>query len=148
MTRHAKQAKKLLESYKPAFMKLMRAKENIERYQSQILKSPALNGIPSGTDVRDISDYIAELESLIEQQREIERVEGEKMRKVHKAIEQLIGIDNGNPEGSESLKGSKIKLHNGKALIIVRTLRDVPGNIRVGVRCEGTEDAELILTSM
>ena len=94
MTRHAKQAKKLLESYKPAFMKLMRAKENIERYQSQILKSPALNGIPSGTDVRDISDYIAELESLIEQQREIERVEGEKMRKVHKAIEQLIGIDN------------------------------------------------------
>ena len=94
MTKHAKQVRKLLESYKPAFMKLMRAKENIERYQSQILKSPALNGIPSGTDVRDISDYIAELESLIEQQREIERVEGEKMRKVHKAIEQLIGIDN------------------------------------------------------
>ena len=61
---------------------------------------------------------------------------------------ELIGIDNGNPEGSESLKGSKIKLYNGKALIIVRTLRDVPGNIRVGVRCEGTEDAELILISM
>ena len=94
MTRHAKQAKKLLESYKPAFMKLMLAKEKIERYQSQLLKSPTLSGIPSGTDVRDMSDYIAELESLIEQQREIERVEGEKMRKVRKAIEQLIGIDN------------------------------------------------------
>lgn len=94
MTRHAKQAKKLLESYKPAFMKLMLAKEKIERYQSQLLKSPTLSGIPSGTDVRDMSDYIAELESLIEQQRKIEKTEGEKMRKVHKAIEQLIGIDN------------------------------------------------------
>ena len=94
MTRHAKQAKKLLESYKPAFMKLMLAKEKIERYQSQLLKSPTLSGIPSGTDVRDMSDYIAELESLIEQQRKIEQTEGEKMRKVHKAIEQLIGIDN------------------------------------------------------
>ena len=61
---------------------------------------------------------------------------------------ELMGVDNGNPEGGESLKGSKIKLHNGKALIIVRTLRDVPGNIRVDVRCEGAEDAELILTSM
>lgn len=60
---------------------------------------------------------------------------------------ELMGVDNGNPEGSESLKGSKIKLHNGKALIIVRTLRDIPGDIRVSVRCDGLEDTETILTS-
>lgn len=94
MTRHAKQAKKLLESYKPAFMRLMRAKENIERYRSQLLKSPSLSGMPHGNDMRDMSDYVAELENLISQEREIEKREGEKMRKVRDTINQLIGIDN------------------------------------------------------
>lgn len=60
---------------------------------------------------------------------------------------ELMGVDNGNPTGTESLKGSKIKLHNGKALIIVRTLKDIPGSISVDVRCDGVDDTEIILTS-
>lgn len=60
---------------------------------------------------------------------------------------ELMGVDNGNPAGTESLKGSKIKLHNGKALIIVRTLKDIPGSISVDVRCDGVDDTEIILTS-
>jgi len=94
MTKHAKQVKKLLESYKPAFMKMMRAKENIERCKSQLLRSPALNGMPHGSDLRDISDYVAELEKLKRQSEIVIQREGEKMQKVHRAIDQLIGIDN------------------------------------------------------
>ena len=60
---------------------------------------------------------------------------------------ELMGVDNGNPQGSESLKGSKIKLYNGRALIIVRTLRDIPGSIRVKVRGDGVGDVSMILTS-
>lgn len=60
---------------------------------------------------------------------------------------ELIGIDNGNASGSESLKGSKIKLHNGRALVIVRSLRDIPGDIRLRVRCEEIYNAEMIITS-
>ena len=60
---------------------------------------------------------------------------------------ELMGVNNGNPAGTESLKGSKIKLHNGKALIIVRTLKDIPGSISVDVRCDGVDDTEIILTS-
>lgn len=75
-------------------MRLMRAKENIERYRSQLLKSPSLSGMPHGNDMRDMSDYVAELENLISQEREIEKREGEKMRKVKDTINQLIGIDN------------------------------------------------------
>ena len=60
---------------------------------------------------------------------------------------ELMGVDNGNPQGGESLKGSKIKLYNGRALIIVRTLRDIPGSIRVKVRGDGVGDVSMILTS-
>lgn len=93
LSKHARQAKKLLESYRPAFMRLMRAKENIERYRAQLLKSPTLNGIPHGSDTHDMSDYVAELENLISQEREVERTEGEKMRKVRVVVDSLIGID-------------------------------------------------------
>ena len=62
MTKHAKKVKKLLESYKPAFMRMMRAKESIEMYRAQMLRSPSLSGMPHGSDITDLSDYLAELE--------------------------------------------------------------------------------------
>lgn len=94
MTKHAKIVKRLLDSYKPAFMKMMRAKEEIEKLKSQMLKSPSLSGMPQGNEVHDLSDYVANLETLIAEQHKIEQAEGEKMRKVKNAINQLIGIDN------------------------------------------------------
>lgn len=94
MTKHAKKVKKLLESYKPAFMRMMRAKESIEMYRAQMLRSPSLSGMPHGSDITDLSDYLAELEKRIEQSERIAESEGEKMRKVKNAIEQLVGLDN------------------------------------------------------
>lgn len=94
MTKYAKKVKRLLDSYKPAFMKMMRAKEEIEKLKSQMLKSPSLSGMPQGNEVHDLSDYVANLETLIAEQHKIEQAEGEKMRKVKNAINQLIGIDN------------------------------------------------------
>ena len=60
---------------------------------------------------------------------------------------ELMGVDNGNAAGSESLKGSTMKLFNGKALAIIRTLRDIQGDIRLKVRGDGLKDATLVLTS-
>lgn len=94
MTKHAKTVKRLLDSYKPAFLKMMRAKEEIEKLKSQMLKSPSLSGMPQGNEVHDLSDYVANLETLIAEQHKIEQAEGEKMRKVKNTINQLIGIDN------------------------------------------------------
>ena len=60
---------------------------------------------------------------------------------------ELMGVDNGNAAGTESLKGSTMKLFNGKALAIIRTLRDVQGDIRLTVRGDGVKDATLVLAS-
>ena len=60
---------------------------------------------------------------------------------------ELIGVDNGNAAGSESLKGSTMKLFNGKALAIIRTLKDVQGDIRLKVRGDGVKDVTIVLTS-
>lgn len=60
---------------------------------------------------------------------------------------ELMGVDNGNAVGTESLKGSTMKLFNGKALAIIRTLRDVQGDIRLTVRGDGVKDATLVLAS-
>ena len=60
---------------------------------------------------------------------------------------ELFGVDNGNAAGSESLKGSKMKLFNGKALAVIRTLKDVSGDIRLKVRGDGVKDATIVLVS-
>ena len=60
---------------------------------------------------------------------------------------ELFGVDNGNAAGSESLKGSEMKLFNGKALAVIRTLKDVQGDIRLKVRGDGIKDATLVLRS-
>jgi beta-galactosidase len=60
---------------------------------------------------------------------------------------ELAGVDNGNAAGMESLKGSSMKLFNGKALAIVRTLRGVKGAITLKVTGEGVESAEITLSA-
>ena len=60
---------------------------------------------------------------------------------------ELFGVDNGNAAGSESLKGSTMKLFNGKALAVIRTLKDVSGDIRLKVRGDGVKDATIVLVS-
>lgn len=94
MSRHALKAKKQLEAYKSAFMRMMRAKEQIERLKSQLLKSPTLSGMPQGNTKHDLSDYAANLEKLIEAERQTIETEGAKMRTAKNLIEQLVGIDN------------------------------------------------------
>lgn len=58
---------------------------------------------------------------------------------------ELVGVDNGNAAGSESLKGNKMKLFNGKALAIVRSLRGIKGDIKLTVTGDGLEGAEIII---
>lgn len=52
---------------------------------------------------------------------------------------ELVGVDNGNAAGSESLKGNTMKLFNGKALAIVRSLRGVKGEVMLTVSGDGIE---------
>ena len=52
---------------------------------------------------------------------------------------ELVGVDNGNAAGSESLKGNTMKLFNGKALAIVRSLRGVKGEVILTVSGDGIE---------
>jgi hypothetical protein len=40
-----------------------------------------------------------------------------------------------------------MKLFNGKALAVIRTLKDVQGDIRLKVRGDGIKDATLVLRS-
>lgn len=58
---------------------------------------------------------------------------------------ELIGVDNGNAAGTESLKGDKMKLFNGKALAIIRTLKDTRGTITLSVTGDDIEGATITL---
>lgn len=60
---------------------------------------------------------------------------------------ELVGVDNGNAAGGESLKGDKMKLFNGKALAIIRSLRGERGDVTLHVRGEGVEDASIVIRS-
>lgn len=60
---------------------------------------------------------------------------------------ELVGVDNGNAAGSESLKGDKMKLFNGKALAIVRSLRNKGGNITLTVKGEGLGEHSITIKS-
>lgn len=60
---------------------------------------------------------------------------------------ELIGVDNGNAAGSESLKGDKMKLFNGKALAIIRSLRNKKGEIILHVKGDGVADASITIRS-
>ena len=56
-------------------------------------------------------------------------------------------MDNGNAAGSESLKGDKMKLFHGKALAIVRSLRNQPGEITLTVTGDGVEGGQIVIRS-
>ncbi len=58
---------------------------------------------------------------------------------------ELVGVDNGNAAGGESLKGNTMKLFNGKALAIVRSLRGTKGDIRLTVTGDGIEGGSITI---
>lgn len=60
---------------------------------------------------------------------------------------ELVGVDNGNAAGVESLKGDHMKLFNGKALAIVRSLRGEPGAITLTVTGDGLEGNAITIHS-
>ena len=60
---------------------------------------------------------------------------------------ELIGVDNGNAAGMESLKGSKMKLFHGKALAIVRSLRGQSGKITLTVKGDGMQEQSITVRS-
>lgn len=60
---------------------------------------------------------------------------------------ELVGVDNGNAAGTESLKGNKMKLFNGKALAIIRSLRGKSGEITLTVTGDGLEPNAITIRS-
>lgn len=62
-------------------------------------------------------------------------------------VGELVGVDNGNAAGGESLKGNKMKLFNGKAIAIVRTKRNESGKITLKVTSDDIESATVKLSS-
>ncbi|MBR5801162.1 MAG: DUF4982 domain-containing protein [Alistipes sp.] len=62
-------------------------------------------------------------------------------------VGELVGVDNGNAAGGESLKGNKMKLFNGKAIAIVRTKRNESGKITLKVTSDDMESATVKLSS-
>ena len=60
---------------------------------------------------------------------------------------ELVGVDNGNAAGTESLKGNKMKLFNGKALAIVRSIKGESGDIVVTVTGDNIEGGSVTLKS-
>lgn len=62
-------------------------------------------------------------------------------------VGELVGVDNGNAAGGESLNGNKMKLFNGKAIAIVRTKRNESGKITLKVTSDDMESATVKLSS-
>lgn len=60
---------------------------------------------------------------------------------------ELVGVDNGNAAGGESLKGKQMKLFNGKALAIVRSLRGTSGKITLTVSGDSVESNAITIES-
>lgn len=58
----------------------------------------------------------------------------------------LIGLDNGNSADYDSFKGTSMRLFGGKLLLVIAAKLS-PGDIKVTVRSEGLNDAELNLVS-
>jgi beta-galactosidase len=46
---------------------------------------------------------------------------------------ELFGVDNGNAADSLSLKGNDKALFNGKALAVIRSIKDTPGSVKLSV---------------
>jgi hypothetical protein len=55
---------------------------------------------------------------------------------------EIAGVGNGNPMSFESFQANKRMLFNGKAMLILRTIEDKPGEIHVRATSEGLKDGE------
>ncbi len=59
----------------------------------------------------------------------------------------IEGVGNGNPQSIEPFISDQRKLFYGKAMLIIRTLENKPGNISVTAASEGLKSAEASLNS-
>lgn len=53
---------------------------------------------------------------------------------------ELIGVDNGNPEGMESLRGDRIHAFHGRALAVIRS-NGAAGEAVVTVKADGLQES-------
>ena len=61
---------------------------------------------------------------------------------------ELVGVDNGDATSHDSLKGGRIRLFNGKALAIVRSIKGVEGEIVLRVEGDGLQSSAVTVTSI
>ena len=60
---------------------------------------------------------------------------------------ELIAVDNGNQTSLKSFKSNKVKLFSGKAVCIVRSIKNIDGKIVVNISSDGMEDVEILITT-
>ena len=57
-------------------------------------------------------------------------------------VGEIVGVDNGDPTSHISLKGNKMKIFNGKCLVVVQS-NGTKGSIALTAKSEGLQDAKL-----
>lgn len=58
---------------------------------------------------------------------------------------ELIGLDNGNPEGKESMRGKQMHAFHGRALAVIRSAKEA-GDATVSIRAEGLAECAVRVT--
>lgn len=57
---------------------------------------------------------------------------------------EIFGVDNGNPLGHQTLKGTEIDVFNGKCLVVLKAGEN-PGNVTLTASAEGLKPAEITI---
>lgn len=60
---------------------------------------------------------------------------------------EIAGVGNGNPQSHEPFVATYLKLFNGKAMLIVKTIANKTGKISIGASAKGLKSAEVSLIS-
>ncbi|MFZ1290068.1 MAG: glycoside hydrolase family 2 TIM barrel-domain containing protein [Melioribacteraceae bacterium] len=58
---------------------------------------------------------------------------------------EIAGVGNGNPQSYQSFKSDKIKLFYGKAILIVKSIKDKKGKIEISSKSNGLKDSAVEL---
>jgi beta-galactosidase len=59
----------------------------------------------------------------------------------------LAGVGNGDPRGYNGFQAEKVPLFNGKALLILRTIENKSGKIRITAKADGLSNGKVVLHS-
>lgn len=60
----------------------------------------------------------------------------------------IAGVGNGNPQSHEPFTASYRKLFNGKAMLIVKSIEEKPGIIKISAKSEGLKESKTQINSM